>query len=173
MLEYLLSLLPGKTGDYLRYVYYRKKLGKCGKPIRLAYNTKIIEPKNLFLGNNLELGWDTIFNATGGIHIGDNTGVAPGSILWSTSPVYEKLDMPIREQGVSLKAIIIGKDVWVGANCIINAGVNIGDGAVIAGGSVVNSDVPPFALVAGNPARTIGWRKKLDNGESTTESPSL
>ena len=52
----------------------------------------------------------------------------------------------------------IGSDVWVCSNVMILSGVTIGHGAVIAAGSVVARDVSPYSIVAGNPARLIGWR---------------
>lgn len=54
--------------------------------------------------------------------------------------------------------IVIGNDTWIGAHTVILSGVNIGDGAVIAAGSVVTKDVPPFAIVGGTPARVIKFR---------------
>ncbi|MCM1315057.1 MAG: CatB-related O-acetyltransferase [Prevotella sp.] len=56
---------------------------------------------------------------------------------------------------------VVGNDVWIGQNATILAGVHIGDGAIIGMNSVVGSDVPPYTIVAGNPARTI--RKRFDN----------
>ena len=52
----------------------------------------------------------------------------------------------------------IGNDVWIGCNVVIKSGVNVGDGAVIGGGSVCLKDVPPYAIVAGNPAKLIRYR---------------
>jgi acetyltransferase-like isoleucine patch superfamily enzyme len=54
--------------------------------------------------------------------------------------------------------IVVGNDVWVGTRAIILSGVTIGDGAIVAAGSVVTKDVPPYAIVAGNPARLIRYR---------------
>lgn len=54
--------------------------------------------------------------------------------------------------------VIIGNDVWIGINAMILSGVEIGDGAVIGASSVVAKDVPPYAIVAGNPARIIRMR---------------
>ena len=54
--------------------------------------------------------------------------------------------------------IIIGNDVWIGARANILSGVTIGSGAIIAAASVVTKDVPPYAIVAGNPARIIKYR---------------
>jgi acetyltransferase-like isoleucine patch superfamily enzyme len=54
--------------------------------------------------------------------------------------------------------IIVGHDVWIGANAVILSGVNIGNGAVVAAGAVVNKDVPPYAVVGGVPAKLIKMR---------------
>ena len=52
----------------------------------------------------------------------------------------------------------IGNDVWIGRNSIIRQGVSVGDGAIVAGGAFVNKDVPPYAIVAGVPAKIIRYR---------------
>ena len=56
---------------------------------------------------------------------------------------------------------IIGNDVWIGQNAVIMPGVHIGDGAIIGANSVVGSDVAPYTIVVGNPARTL--RKRFDD----------
>ena len=53
---------------------------------------------------------------------------------------------------------VVGNDVWIGESVLVKAGVTIGDGAVVGMGSVVTRDVPPYAVVAGNPARIIRMR---------------
>lgn len=62
-----------------------------------------------------------------------------------------------REAG-SKGDIVVGDDVWIGTNAVICSGVTIGQGAVVAAGSVVTKDVPPYAIVGGNPARVISYR---------------
>jgi acetyltransferase-like isoleucine patch superfamily enzyme len=54
--------------------------------------------------------------------------------------------------------IVVGNDVWIGRDAVVLAGVEIGDGAVVAGNSVVTRDVRPYAIVAGNPAREVRRR---------------
>ena len=54
--------------------------------------------------------------------------------------------------------IVIGDDAWIGYDCTILSGVTIGQGAVVAAGSVVTKDVPPYAVVGGTPARVIKYR---------------
>lgn len=60
--------------------------------------------------------------------------------------------------GYSKGDIIIKNDVWIGANSILVDGITIGNGAVVAAGSVVTKDVPPYAIVGGNPAKVIKYR---------------
>ena len=52
----------------------------------------------------------------------------------------------------------VGNDVWIGCNVVVLPGVTIGDGAVVAAGSIVTKDVPPYAIVAGSPARVLRYR---------------
>lgn len=66
------------------------------------------------------------------------------------------------DERVSKGGIVIGNDVWVGAHTVILGGVNIADGAVIAANSVVTKDVLPYAIVAGSPAKVIGYRFESD-----------
>lgn len=54
--------------------------------------------------------------------------------------------------------VFIGNDVWIGANAMLIPGVTIGDGAIVGGGSVVTKDVPPYAIVAGVPAKIVRYR---------------
>lgn len=57
-----------------------------------------------------------------------------------------------------MQFVVIGDDVWIGAGSIILAPVEIGRGAVVAAGSVVVKNVPPYAIVGGNPAAILGYR---------------
>jgi virginiamycin A acetyltransferase len=54
--------------------------------------------------------------------------------------------------------IIIENDVWIGANSTVMSGIKIGNGAIVAAGSTVTKDVPPYAIVAGNPAKVVKYR---------------
>lgn len=83
----------------------------------------------------------------------------------STFPFYtlEGWDMgsPKAEDMPYKGDTVIGNDVWIGQNVLILPGVHIGDGAVIGANSVVGNDVPPYTIVAGNPAKII--RKRFDD----------
>lgn len=109
------------------------------------------------LGDRVEINNFTIVNGTGGVTIGDDTILGPGVRIISYQHRYAA-GTPIRLQPTDGKRICIGKDVWVGANAVILAGVSIGDGAVVAAGAIVNRDVASNAVVGGVPARVIKMR---------------
>ncbi|WP_050529010.1 DapH/DapD/GlmU-related protein [Pseudaestuariivita atlantica] len=72
-----------------------------------------------------------------------------------TRPTFrEPVPSPQPQRGM----LIVGHDVWIGDNAVLRGGITIGDGAVVAGGAVVTRDVPPYAVVAGNPARVVKHR---------------
>ncbi len=92
-------------------------------------------------------------------------GGAEHPIEWgSTSPVFQNVKHSgprkrfAKHEFDGIKKTLIGNDVWVGKRVIIKAGVMIGDGAAIGAGSVVTKDVPPYAIVAGVPAKIIKYR---------------
>lgn len=110
------------------------------------------------LGDRVEINNHCIVNGTGGVDIGDDTLVGPGVRIISYQHRYAR-DATVRSQPVDAKPIRIGRDVWLGANAVILAGVTIGDGAVVAAGAVVREDVPPYAVVAGVPATIKKYRE--------------
>ncbi|CAH6419480.1 Acetyltransferase [uncultured virus] len=78
---------------------------------------------------------------------------------FSTYPFHEKFGWTEYPRGNwSKETPIIGNDVWIADDVVIYSGCMIGDGAVIAGQSVVTKSVPPYAVVAGNPARIVKYR---------------
>jgi len=64
----------------------------------------------------------------------------------------------IKHETISKGDVVIGNDVWLGYKSLILSGISIGDGAVIAAGSIITKDVPPYAIVGGNPAKIIRYR---------------
>jgi acetyltransferase-like isoleucine patch superfamily enzyme len=95
----------------------------------------------------------------GGIRIGEGTRIATGATLYAFDHGLAP-QRTIRSQPVTSRGIVIGADVWIGANAGITDGLRIGDHAVVAMGAVVTRDVPDWAIVAGVPARVIGDRRE-------------
>lgn len=76
----------------------------------------------------------------------------------STFPFHAKCISTDALEGIGKGDIIVEDDVWIGCRVTVLSGVHIGQGAVVAAGSVVNKDVPPYAIVGGVPARVIKYR---------------
>jgi virginiamycin A acetyltransferase len=102
------------------------------------------------------------------ISIGKFCSVAPETTIWESLHDMNRITSyyifttvfgePKERDVVSKGPICIGNDVWIGTRAVIVSGVTIGDGAVVGAGSVVTSDIPPYAVVAGSPARVVRFR---------------
>ena len=94
----------------------------------------------------------------GPVCIGNHVNLAQGITVTALNHYFADSNRKIDEQGISTKPVVIGDDVWIGANAVILPGVTIGRHVVVAAGAVVTKDVPDYSLVAGVPAKEI---KKL------------
>ncbi len=91
----------------------------------------------------------------GPVTIGNNVILAQNIVMSGLNHVYTDITSPISLQPVTTATITVEDDCWIAANAIITAGVTIGKHSVVAGGAVVTKNVPPFSVVAGNPAKVI------------------
>jgi len=128
----------------------------------------IIRPSNIYggpigegltMGDNSNIGPYNYIGCSGKITIGNNVMLAPRVSIYAENHVFDHPDILIRDQGVEKKEVIIEDDCWIAANSILLAGVTIGKGSVVAAGSVVTENVPPYSVVAGVPAKWIKSRK--------------
>ena len=111
------------------------------------------------VGSNTFMGPFITIYGEGKVSIGNNVMIGPGArILSSTRASFDKETL-LRHQPEISKPTIIGNDVLIGANSVI-FGVKVGDGAIIGSGSIVVKDVPPYAIVGGNPAKVIRYREE-------------
>lgn len=104
----------------------------------------------------------------GPVTIGHHTNIAQNVTISGLNHIFHDITKTIAEQGVSTSPILIGDDVWIGANAVILAGVEIGKHSVIAAGSIVTRSVPPYSVCAGNPAKII---KQYDFGKKEWIKP--
>ena len=128
----------------------------------------IIRPTNIYgsaigeglkIGNNSSIGPYSYIGCSGFIEIGDNVMMSPRVSIYAENHLFDHPELSIKEQGVKREFVKIEDDCWIAANTIILAGVTIGRGSVIAAGSVVTKDVPPYSIVGGVPAKVIKSRK--------------
>lgn len=91
----------------------------------------------------------------GPVCIGNHVNLAQGITVSALNHNFEDKNKRIDEQGITTKPVMIGNDVWIGANAVVLPGVTIGKHCVVAAGAVVTKDVPDNSLVAGVPAKLI------------------
>lgn len=91
----------------------------------------------------------------GPVCIGNHVNLAQGITITALNHNFEDASKRIDEQGISTKPVVIGDDVWIGANAVILPGVTIGSHCVVAAGAVVTKDVPDNCVVGGVPAKVI------------------
>lgn len=108
---------------------------------------------DISIGESSRVGISSVI--IGPVQIGAQVILAQHVVMSGLNHSYEDITVPIRQQPVSTHPIVIEDECWIGANAIITAGVRVGKHSVVGGGSVVTKDVPPYSVVAGNPARII------------------
>lgn len=115
------------------------------------------------IGQRVGIGMSASLSAIGGnvLEIGDDVMIGPRVHLGGVSYHFDRLDIPISQQGHDLKGgSRIGAGSWIGVRAVVMDGVTIGRGAIVAAGAVVTKDVPDYAIVGGIPARLIRSRKQ-------------
>ncbi len=104
------------------------------------------------VGQNVFVNQNCTFYDLGGLVIADDVMIGPNVSIITTGHPLE----PSQRRGATIgKRIVIEKNVWIAAGATIIGGVTVGENSVVAAGSVVTKDVPPNALVGGNPAKVI------------------
>lgn len=121
------------------------------------------------IGDNTFIGHSTQINVGSGFRIGRDCLVAPLCLFTDARHNFEDANRPIKEQGATYTPIQIGDGVWIGASCVILPGVSIGDGAIIAAGSVVAKSVPGNEIWGGVPAKFLKPRFASEPGASSED----
>ena len=145
--------------NFIKANFIRIQGGKVGSRVTFYPGIKINPARSIVLGNHVDLAWGVIITTKGGVEIGDRTMIGYNSQIISANHRIPPQGGPIFNAGHESKKVIIGRDVWIGAGAIILPGISIGEGAIVAAGSVVTKDVSPFTVVGGNPAKLIKERK--------------
>lgn len=143
----------------VKSAYIRIMGGKAGKRVVYYPGIRINPLGGIQISDDVDIAWGVTITTRGGVTIGARTLIGYNSAILSSNHIIPSSRLQIFGSGHEHKPVKIANDVWIGANCTILAGVSIGEGAVIAGGSVVTKDVEPFAIVGGNPAKLIRNRE--------------
>lgn len=150
----LLSLVPGTPGVFVRRAFYRACIQSPPRDCSIGFGTIFSTPaigigEGTYIGEYCNIG-DVMLGRD--VLLGSNVTLLSGRRQHDAT----RRDVPIRHQGGTYELITIGDDVWIGNGAIVMA--DVGAHAIVAAGAVVVKPVPPYHVVAGNPARTIGTR---------------
>lgn len=138
----------------VNHLGYRHK----GVNVTLHNGSTLFPPEKIWLGNDIYIGPEAYLWADGGITIHDNVILGPRVSIFTANHKIEGADYLPYGYTTELGEVEIFSNSYIGAYSIILAGVRIGEGAIVAAGSVVTKNVPPLAFVAGNPAQVKRYR---------------
>lgn len=164
-----------KLKYYLSKLIYYLQIPSI-RDCKLAKHTRVLPRCNLIrveMARYSYIGTNTIVSDTkigafcsigsscsigGGVHPTDRVSTSP--VFYDSSNCFKEKNYISADSRNPVKQpqTIIGNDVWIGENVYVSAGVNIGDGAVIGAHAVITKDVPPYAIVAGVPAKVLRYR---------------
>lgn len=125
----------------------------------------------LTLGAKVVMGRDNVVNTYLDVTIGDATILADWIYVCDFDHRVDRLDVPIKDQGIVTAPVRIGPDVWVGEKATVLKGVDVGRGSVVGSHALVNRDLPPFSIAVGIPARPV--RSRLPAGMDPDEALAL
>ena len=126
---------------------------------------------SIVIGDDCFIGAGCEFNIDSRLTIGNHCLVASGSRFIDHDHGTDTAVLMAKQKCIS-GPIVVGENVWIGANCVVLAGVKIGDGAIVAAGAVVTRSVASHAIVGGVPARLIKYRGRGDIVPDTVSSES-
>lgn len=177
---------------FLRGLYWKKKFQYMGNNVRIYSNVTITGPHKIRIGKDFYLMQNSSIVCTGDegeikikgnghiasgvkiesmgkLRIGDGVEIGPNTVILSHSvDVTHGYIGAVTDAPVIKKETIIEDNVFIGANCVILPGSNIGKGAVIGAGAVVTGNINSYSIAVGVPAKEIGKRTTQHNNNTTT-----
>jgi acetyltransferase-like isoleucine patch superfamily enzyme len=172
--------------EIMRRVLVHAMARSCGDGLRVGRGVLFRHPETFSIGRGVFLGDGAVLQGRfdGSCTIGDRSWIGPQAFLDARDLVIEErvgwgpgarvlgsthsglpAEVPVIETELRIEPVRIGAWADIGVNAVILPGVTVGKGAIVGAGAVVTGDVPPFAIVAGVPARVIRYRTDGEKGD--------
>ena len=154
-----LEIMP----NFIRKIIFKIIFRSFGKNSLIDYGSYARYPSRIEIGDNVTINrgcklFASFFRKDVRIKIGNNIAIAPDVSFFAAGHDYHYYNLPDIAASITVE-----DNVWIGGRSIILQGVTVGEGAVVAAGSVVSRDVEPYTIVGGNPARFIKKREMKEN----------
>ncbi len=147
----------GKPSRFLRYICCKKIFLYCGRNANIERMAFFASGLNIELGEESSIGINAY--VPGDIKIGKQVMMGPHCHILNTNHSFDRIDIPMIEQGYSIrKQTIIEDDVWIGRQVIFTPGRIVRKGSIIAAGTVLSKDFEEYSIIGGNPSRLIRKR---------------
>lgn len=158
LLWYVTSVLLFETGwaplSRCKTTILRAFGAQIGAGLVLKPNVRIKYPWKLRIGDHCWIGQETWIDNIADVSIGSHVCISQRAFICTGSHNYKD-----KAFGLQASPVVVGDGAWICAAALVLPGVRVGANAVVAGGSVVTSDVQPATIVGGNPARLVGQRE--------------
>jgi putative colanic acid biosynthesis acetyltransferase WcaF len=158
-LWYFVSLLVFESGWFPLYGFKRVLLrsfgASVGRAVVVKPRVRIKYPWLLRIGNHCWIGESVWIDNLAVVHLGNDVCLSQGAYLCTGSHDYRRSTFDL-----IVKPIVIEAGAWVAARAVVLPGVTIGEGAVVAAGSIVAKDIPAGVIAVGSPCRAIGERPR-------------
>ena len=163
----LVFLLPRfALCNAVKSAFLRSRGSRIGRRVVYYPGVWIAPGSNLDVGDDVDFAKDVLVTTGGGVTIGARTLIGYRAQIISANHHIPPGHGRIFGAGHDRARVVIGEDAWIGAAAVVLPGVTIGDGAVVAAGSVVTADVPSFVIVGGVPARVLRERDAGDTQDN-------
>jgi acetyltransferase-like isoleucine patch superfamily enzyme len=154
----LFSLPRYRWLNYVKASFLKLNGAIVGKGCTFYPGVWVAPGRGLSIGNHVDLALDVLITTGGGVEIGNRTLIGYRAQIISANHHIPADKGRIFGSGHDKAKVVIGSDAWIGANSMILPGVIVGEGAIVAAGSVVTKDVAPYTIVGGVPAKLIKER---------------
>lgn len=150
------TMRGGRVWRAFRYWVCRPLFIRCGEDVNVEHGA-LIGRRSVSIGSHSGIGINAFIGF--GTEIGENVMMGPDVLIYTQNHSFSRTDIPMIQQGMSkISPVRIEDDVWIGGRVIVLPGVTIGRGSILGAGAVIPRNVPPYAVVVGNPGRIVRYR---------------